>query len=84
MISSISEEFFENMDNKPDIKSLDEFELHVTGANGLTSPYSGYIEAKVKLPNSNMVLLTVPLLVIKHTEYNKEVPAIVGMIIIRE
>ena len=68
---------------KPELRGLEDFELNISGANGQEIPYIGYIEAEVKLPNS-LVGIIVPLLVVKDTEYNKGVPAIVGTNIIRE
>ena len=84
MITTLSQEFYETMENKPELKSLDEFDLNVTGANGVEIPYSGYIEASVRIPNTDMEPLLIPILIVSSTDYNKEVPSIVGMKVIRE
>jgi hypothetical protein len=51
MVSSISEDFSNNMKMKPKFHSLDEFELEVKTANGTLVPYIGYIEATIECKN---------------------------------
>ena len=38
MISTLSEGFYLSMENKPELKSLDAFELSITGASGHKIP----------------------------------------------
>ena len=80
-ISTVSEEFLNNITPKPHIFSLDEFELEVKVADGRTLPYTGCIEATVKLPFSEASIDTL-LLVVPTTMYSKKVPLIVGTNII--
>ena len=70
-ISTVSEEFLNNITPKPHIFSLDEFELEVKVADGRTLPYTGCIEATVKLPFSEASIDTL-LLVVPTTEYSKK------------
>lgn len=84
MVSTISESYYYQMENRPDLQDINDFELNVTDANGNEIPYLGYIEAEVRIPNSDITGLFVPLLVVKSTEYNRNIPIIVGTNIIRE
>jgi len=83
MISTISESYYDNMENRPELKKIEDFNLDISGANGQEIPYKGYIEAEVRMPHTEIGVL-VPLLVVKATNYNREVPAIVGTNLIRE
>ena len=63
-ISTVCESFVDNIIPKPHIYSLDEVNLEVKVADGRTLPYTGCIEATVKLPFSeasvDALLLVVP------------------------
>ncbi len=78
MVSTISEHFYQWMDNKPELKSLEDFKINLSGANEQDIPFIGYIEAEVKMPISTSEGMIEPILVVKSTDYNRLVPAIVG------
>jgi hypothetical protein len=84
MVSTISETYFNKMEDKLKLLDNGEFELNITGAKGKEISYLGYIEAESKVPNSNMSGLLGPFLILKATEYNDTFPVIVGNNIIRE
>ena len=84
MISSISEVFLSTLDPVPEIHTLDELGLEVNTANGQSLPYSGYVEIELSVPCFKEKAITVPLLVVPVTEYNSQVPVIVGTNIIRQ
>lgn len=84
MISSISEAFLSTLDPVPEIHTLDELGLEVNTANGQSLPYSGYVEIELSVPCFKEKAITVPLLVVPVTEYNSQVPVIVGTNIIRQ
>jgi len=77
MISSVSEQFYQTMPDKPEMKQLSDFELNITAANGDNVPYCGYIEVEVAIPRLNDVSLWVLMLVVRDTEYNLDVPSII-------
>lgn len=79
MITTISEAFYESLDPKPQLFELSE--LQVKGADGGLIPYRGYIEAEIRVPGVKR--LDVPVLVVGDTEYNLDVPVIVGTNVIR-
>ena len=74
------------MDPIPELGDTKDFgiDLTVYGANGSQLAYYGYIEADVSVPKLGPIMHGIPLLVVKDTEYNKTVPAIIGTNIIRE
>jgi len=84
MISSVSEQFYQTMPDRPELKKLSDFELNITAANGISVPYSGYIEVEVAIPHLKDGSIWVLMLVVRDTEYNIEVPSIIGMNLIRE
>ena len=61
------------------LHDLDE-SLRVQAANGQPVPYDGYVEVDIELPGSlpGNAQLTVPVLIVKDTPYNKRVPLTVG------
>lgn len=83
MVSTITEEFLQQLDPQPTISSLEDFELDVRGAGGHSLPYKGYVMVDVTVPFIKDELLKVPMLVTPLTEYNQKVPVIVGTNIIR-
>ena len=80
-IRTVSEDFLNKISPKPHTFSLEEFELEVKVADCRTLPYTGCIEATVKLPFSEANIDTL-LLVVPTTEYSKKVPLIIGMNVI--
>ena len=86
MITPISESFYRAMDPVPELGDTRNFgiDLAVYVANGSRLAYCGYIKADVSLPKLGPIMHGIPILVVKYTEYNKTVPAIIGTNIIRE
>ena len=83
MVTSISETFYKNMNPQPQLYAITEFGLSVQSANGTELPFKGYIEAEFSAPILSDCVLNIPLLVVSDTEYNSQVPAIVGTNVIR-
>ena len=81
-ISTITEAFIETLNPKPEIRSVDDFDLEIKGAGGQTLPYHGYVWVNVQVPFLADRTVTLPLLVVPMTEYNKRVPIIAGTNII--
>ena len=84
MISTISKAYLDQITPKPQIHKLEEIDLDIKCADGLTLPYLGYIEVSVELPCTDQGPMFVPLLVVPTTEYNRTVPLIVGTNVIRQ
>lgn len=82
MVTTVSEEFYNSLTNKPELHNISEFQLNVYGANGSELPFLGYIEASVKLPFLQEPLF-VPVLVTKTSDYSSKIPVIVGTNVIR-
>ena len=57
-------------------------DLSVEGAAGNYLPYTGYIETEVSVPFVSNRILNITILVVSDTEYNLEVPVIIGTNII--
>ena len=49
-ISTITEAFIETLNPKPEIRSVDDFDLEIKGAGGQTLPYHGYVWVNVQVP----------------------------------
>lgn len=82
MVTTISEAFYNSLENKPSLHEITEFHLDVYGANGDSLPYLGYIEAVIELPFMQELLL-IPVLVTKDSDFNSKVPVIIGTNVIR-
>ena len=83
-ISTITEEFLETLNPKPVVHDINELGLQVNVANGETLNFLGCIEASVCVPFLKDTTVPELFLVVPMTEYNHEVPIIVGTNIIRE
>ena len=81
-ISTIGLGFYESMSPKPELMSMSDFNLNITGASGSKIPYRGYFEAEVCMPNIENEPLCIPVLVVPTTGYSGQVPMIVGTNII--
>ena len=81
-ISTVTEAFLNTLDPKPEIMSIEDFDLEIKGAGGQTLPYHGYVKADVQVSFLADRIITVPLLVVPLTEYNTRVPIIAGTNII--
>ncbi|KAH3713691.1 hypothetical protein DPMN_073488 [Dreissena polymorpha] len=82
LISSITEDFYNNMDHKPELNSMDDFELDLNRANDMKVPYTGYIETSIETELTSTPILTV-LLVIPVSKYHGVAPVLVGTNLIR-
>ncbi|KAH3885714.1 hypothetical protein DPMN_009710 [Dreissena polymorpha] len=83
MVTTISQNCYEQMDPKPFLYSLEDLQLSITGANGTELVYMGYIEAAISVPNISEETFDVPVLVVPNTEHNINVPVIIGTNVIR-
>ena len=83
-ISTIGEDFVRTLDPQPVIHDISELGLQVNVANGDTLDFLGCIEANVCVPFLKDTTVPELFLVVPMTEYNHEVPVIVGTNIIRE
>ena len=73
MITTISEGFLKKV---PDVEIRDlETALQIKGAAGQVVPYIGIVEVLIRINEQAMM---VPVLVVHDTEYNKNVPLIIG------
>ena len=84
MITTISQEFYEMLDPKPELRSLEDFDLDIRVASGEKLPYSGYVEIDITVPCLTDKVFTIPSLVVGATSYNKKVPIVVGTNVIRQ
>ena len=78
MISTISENFLISLSPVPKIYTIEELGVNVNVANGQTLDYSGCVIVQVSVPCIGEAVVHVPCLVVPITDYNKEVPVIVG------
>lgn len=83
MVTCMSEKFYQSLQCKPKLYDIEDFELKVYSADGNSFPFSGYVEVELQIPFLSMNPIHVPVLVTKGTEYNSQVPIIVGTNIIR-
>ena len=83
IITSISESFYHSLTPLPELRNITEFGLSIQSAGGAKLLYKGYIEAEISAPFLSNSVFNVPLLVVSDTEYNKDVPIIVGTNVIR-
>lgn len=83
MITCISENCYKSLNPRPVLMDIKDFDLQVFGAGGSKLPYLGYVEADVSIPFLSDCVMCVPILVTPMTNYNRQVPVIVGTNIIR-
>lgn len=81
MVTTVSESFYDSLQPRPELKPLNDLELR--GPDGGQVPYVGYIEATIEVAFITNSELFVPVLVVPSTEYNLNVPVIVGTNVIR-
>ena len=82
MISTIAKDFLFSLCPVPQVYTIEELGLQVNVANGQTLDYSGCAVVQVSVPCIGKSTVLVPCLIVPMTEYNKEVPVIVGTNII--
>jgi len=83
MVTTISESFYNSLENRPKLQPLSNFRLKLIASNGQTVPYTGYIEADVKVPNLSKKAFSLPILVVEDCISNTSEPAIIGINFIR-
>ncbi|MCG8034916.1 MAG: hypothetical protein JAZ03_22460, partial [Candidatus Thiodiazotropha taylori] len=80
-ISTVSAEFLKQLTPQPEIRDLEELELEVKLADGSPLLYKGYVAVNITSPFNEETSNTFPpfpLLVVPATEFNRNVPIIVG------
>ena len=78
MITTLSEEFYNSLDPKPDFVDIGQFNLKIEAAGGNTVPYSGCIGCALQVPFLGGHVIEIGALIVPTTDYNLEVPVIVG------
>jgi hypothetical protein len=68
MVSTLSEKYYLHMKNKPEMKTLEDFNIDIICANGQTIPYLGYIEVLIGLSDCHGIELYAPILIVPATE----------------
>ena len=81
-ISTVSEQFWNSLNPKPEIHVVQELEIKC--ADGNTLPYRGVVELTIGVPTLQEDLVSALFLVVPATDYNKTVPFTVGTNVIRE
>ena len=78
-ISTITEEFLDQLQSKPNIFNLEDLNLDVKVAGGYSLPYKGLISVQTSFPFiKDKQIDTLMLVVPEQTEYNRTVPVIIG------
>jgi hypothetical protein len=83
MVTTVSQAFFEQLVPTPVLHTLEELKLSVKGADDKEIPYIGYIEACIRVPKLTDESFPVPVLVVCNTDFNSDVPVIIGTNVIR-
>ena len=85
MVTCMSENFYNSLDPKPELRTLQDFQLNVYGAGGNMLPFSGYIEAELRIPFLKENSFYAPVLVRKfsNNDSNSQIPVIIGTNVIR-
>lgn len=83
MVTCMSKKLYQFLQCKPKLHDIQNFEFKVYSADGNSMPFSGYVEVELQIPFLSMDPIYVTVLVTKGTEYNCQVPIIVGRNIIR-
>jgi len=83
MVTTVSESFYNSLEDKPSLNSIENLGLKVSIADGSALSYKGYIECTVIIPFLPDFNIQVPVLVVPDTDFNQSCPVIVGTNIIR-
>lgn len=83
MVTCMSKKLYQFLQCKTKLHEFQNLEFKVYSADGNAMPFSGYVEVELQIPFLSMNLMYVTVLVKKGTEYNRQVPIIVGTNIIR-
>ena len=76
-ITTLSEEFYNSLDPKPDFNDIVEFNLKIKAAVGNIVPYSGCIKCLLQVPFVGGHVIEIGAFVVPTTDYTLEVPVIV-------
>ena len=82
-VTTVSEMFYNSLHDKPDLLNMSDYNLTVTGPDGRSIPYLGLIEVTVKTDFLQGEEVEALALIMPNTEYNRQVPIIVGTNVIR-
>lgn len=77
-VTMVSETFLKTLPEEPELGSLEDLNLTVTGPDGSSIPYLGLIVAHIKVDFMKEREIVVPVLVMPDTEYNTNVPVLLG------
>ena len=77
-VTTVSETFLKSLPEEPELGSLDDLNMTVTGPDGSSIPYLGLIVANVEVDFMKGKEIVVPVLVMPDTEYNTNVPVLLG------
>ena len=75
-INTICVDALDRFDPKPDVRLCEELEIKC--ADGSTLPYIGYVAVLVDIPFMKGDPVVRPFLVVPMTDYNRNIPVIVG------
>lgn len=78
MVTLLSETFYENLDPKPELLSLTDFQLDIRGASDSSIHYLGYVVLDICIPSVDLPSVSVPVLIVPVTRYSASVPLILG------
>ena len=67
-----------SMNPKPELRSIEDFELSIEAAGEYKVPYAGHIWCTVEVPFLPSQKLEVPALIVTSSEYFLQVPIIIG------
>lgn len=81
-VSTMSMSFFDSLYPQPALRNVNDLVVNI--ADGSTLPYHGYVEADFEIPGVRDSIITVPCLVVSNTDYNRQVPIIIGTSYINE
>ena len=77
-ITTLSEEFYNSLEPKPDFVDIGEFNLKIEAAGGNIVSYSGCINCLLQVPFLGGHVIEIDALVVPTMDYNLEVPVVVG------
>ena len=83
-VTTVSEAFLKTLPVEPELESLEDLNLTVTGPDGSSIPYLGLIVAHVEVDFIKGKEIVVPALVMPDTDYNADVPVLLGTNVIED
>ena len=82
-VSTVSAEFYNTISPKPLLRSMNDFKLKISGPDGNTLPFLGYIATSVSVPILNVQNVHSFLLVAQTTKYHSSTPVLLGTNVLR-